>query len=143
MSFADLADDWPQTPLTDPTHVADLLDLLVTDASRALGAIYVVLCDSQDRMLQPCTVDSLPGSFDKDSREQMLRPFVQALATHEPNGAALVALARPDGMKVTDDDRAWWQAAMRVCTQAGIRLLGLHIVTRHGSREVPPGIRAA
>ncbi|MGH3716305.1 MAG: hypothetical protein ACRDT4_23020 [Micromonosporaceae bacterium] len=143
MSFEDLADDWPQTPLTEPTHVADVLDLLVTDASRALGAIYVVLCDSQDRMLQPCAVDGPPAACDNDTREQMFRPFVEALATHEPNGAVLVALARPDGLEVTAEDRAWQQAAMRVCARAGIRLLGLHVVTRHGSREVPPGNRAA
>jgi hypothetical protein len=56
MTFDDLPRNGPHRPLTEPQFVADVLDLVVTGRSRALGEIYILLCRRDDRLAQPCAV---------------------------------------------------------------------------------------
>ena len=60
MTFEDLPSDWPQRPVTDATITADLLDLIVTERDRAAGALGVLLCGRDERLLQPLVVE-MPG----------------------------------------------------------------------------------
>ena len=59
MSFDDLPDNWPELPLTDQRLLADVLDLVVSEQSRRDGALYVLLCDENARLLQPIAIDLL------------------------------------------------------------------------------------
>ena len=47
MTFNDLPDDWPTRSITEPGLVADVLDLLVSEADRQRGALVLALCDSE------------------------------------------------------------------------------------------------
>ncbi|MDP9397407.1 MAG: hypothetical protein M3P96_06090 [Actinomycetota bacterium] len=67
-----------------------------------------------------------------------MRAFAEAAG---PGSSLLVALARSDGLSLTEDDRAWLAVARLGCG-ADVRLLGVHVVTLGGSREVLPA-RAA
>lgn len=58
-------------------------------------------------------------------------------------GSVLVAVARPAGLTVRPSDLAWRSAVEQVCRDEGVRLLGVHLVTIHGSREVVPDAAAA
>lgn len=141
MAFTDLPEDWSSHPITDPALIADVLDLFVTTDSRYDGAVYLFLCDAQDRLMAPVSIDGshVPTGADRVST---LSGLLQALAEHEPDAGVLVAIARPGGLSATDDDRDWAEAANRAAT-GRVRLLGVHVVTPDGSRPVPADRRAA
>ena len=66
----------------------------------------------------------------------MLAPLFSGLADDGLSSSLLLALGRPDGLSITPGDQAWRDAAERACAGA-FRLIGVHVVTPHGSREVP------
>jgi len=133
MAFTDLPDDWPDRPLTEPRLVADVLDLVVSDRDRREGALAVLLCDDEGRLVQPVVMNDLQPIVTEDDRCEALTVFTGALSSCR---SFLVAVARRDGLSITDDDHVWARAARRV--GAGeVRLLGVHLVTATGSREVP------
>lgn len=133
MTYEDLPADWPDRPLDDPRLVTDVLDLCVSMADRDAGAIVFLLCDPEGRLVQPVAIGELPPRFTAASCEQAIEVMVHAMGDH---GSLHVAIARRDGLTITEDDRVWAAAARRV-TRDRVRLLGVHVVTRGGSRSVP------
>jgi len=138
VSYKDLPQDWESEPVRDAGRAADVLDLFVPDQMREQGAIYLLLCDQDDRLLQPCAVETVPEEGADVSRESFFAPFIEVLTRLTPAGAVLVALARPEGLSLTSSDREWQAAAYAVCSAASVRLLGVHLLTLHGSRVLPP-----
>lgn len=136
MTCEELPANWPQLPLSDPDLASGVLDLIVPESARMAGALCLALCDDEDRMLHPITVDLSGHPSPRSTAELcvLFAPFATALHEAQPEGSALVAIARADGLSVTAEDLLWQQAAM----QAFPRLLGVHLVTGHGSRELPP-----
>ena len=76
MSFDDLPDNWPELPLTDQRLLADVLDLVVSEQSRRDGALYVLLCDEQARLVQPIAIDLLEAPTDLAGREELMASVV-------------------------------------------------------------------
>jgi hypothetical protein len=136
MTFQDLPADWPSMPLTDPRITDDVLDLMVSGRDRDQGAIILLLCDPADRLIQPCAVGELDDSQEAWTHREIIEPFAQALENLEPEGSILVAIARSHGLAISDDDRAWHQAAIDGCRASGVRLLGVHVVTHSGSTRL-------
>jgi hypothetical protein len=143
MSFEDLPDDWSDRPVTDPALLDDVLDLFVSAASREAGALYLLLCDGEDRVAQPIVVDDLPVQCRADEAERLLHAFVSAAATLRADLGLLLAVARPGTPRATAADRLWLTVADGVCDRLGVRLLGVHAVTPAGSQQVRPGRKAA
>ncbi len=133
MSFRDLAPDWPDIPLIDPTHVADILDLFVNMQARMDGALLIMICDELRRPLQPIQIDE----FEQMPLPDAYRVFPQmdeSFARMAPGCSLLFALARRGGLTVTPADRRW-----RRCVEDTFQrmpLIGFHIVTPDGSRIV-------
>jgi hypothetical protein len=140
MTFEDLPDDWKQQPLTDPRLVADVLDLFVSDADRCAGALAVLMCDEQGRLLQPGIISDLDYESSEAERGRMLASFITHLT--EFFDSVLFAVARADGLSVTADDERWARAVRCAC-EGKVRLLGFHLITRDGSRLVPGTVSAA
>jgi hypothetical protein len=140
MSFDDLPDGWQELPLTDQRLVADVLDLLLSDADRCAGALVVLMCDEQARLLQPSIISDLDDAPSEAERCHLLGLFVEHLA--EFFDSFLFALARADGLSITADDESWARAAQFAC-RGEARLLGFHLVTRDGSRLLPGTVAAA
>jgi hypothetical protein len=138
MSFEDLPDDWLTRPVDDPEIVDDVLDLAVFIADRERGALAVLMCDDEHRLVQPVMVSDAPRDVPPDERARAVGVFVEALG----HGSLLLAIARREGLSITDDDRDWAVAALRACGDE-VRFLGLHVVTVGGSRLVPLGEAAA
>ncbi len=136
MTFDDLPDDWPTRSITEPGLVADVLDLLVSDADRQTGALVLALCDSVGRLVQPVSIGEMGDAIHTGEDSDALPTFLAAIGAIGPVASVLVAVARPGGLSITAGDRAWLAAAERAC-DGGIRLLGVHVVTPDGSREVP------
>jgi hypothetical protein len=140
MSFDDLPDGWTQQPLTDPRLVADVLDLCVSDADRCAGALAILMCDEEGRLLQPGIISDLDYDSSETERARMLGLFVTHLADFFDS--VLFAIARADGLSVTADDERWARAVQHACA-GRVRLLGFHLITRDGSRLVPGTVSAA
>lgn len=140
MGFQDLPEGWRERPLTDPLLVADVLDLMVSDADRCAGALAVLLCDEQARLMQPGIISDLDYDSSEAERCRMLAIFVANLAPYFDS--VLFALARADGLSITADDESWARSVQYACS-GEVRLLGFHLVTRDGSRLVPGTIAAA
>ncbi len=137
MTYQDLPTDWPSRPVTDPAITPDLLDLVVRDADRVDGALYLLLCGEQGQLIEPMV---FPEPLTRMSREQCGTVFaaLEHLALEEGlRGGILLAIAREKGPFITDTDRAWHEAAIRSCRRSGLSLLGVWVVTRHVIRPLP------
>jgi hypothetical protein len=140
MSFDDLPEGWKDLPLTDPRLVADVLDLVVSDADRCAGALAVLMCDEHGRLVRPGIVSDLDFDTTEAERSALLASFVSALADFFDS--VLFAIARADGLSITADDEVWARAVQYACS-GEVRLLGFHVITRDGSRLVPGTVAAA
>lgn len=136
MTFEDLPAGWQSRPLTDPRITEDVLDLVISGHDRDLGTIHILLCDPADRLMQPCAVGELDDPAAGCTKLEIIDPFARAWSRLEPEGGLLVAIARSRGLAITDDDRAWHQAAIDACRDSRVRLLGVHVVTHSGSTRL-------
>jgi hypothetical protein len=135
MTLDELPTDWHDLYLTESGRISDLLDLLVSD--QRSGAMYLFLCDREDRLRQPCLLGDLAAEPPGLDRVEVFAPFVVVLREFDPDGALLVAIVRPHGGAPSGSDRRWLDAASRACAAGGVRLLGLHVVTQDATFEVP------
>lgn len=134
MTFRDLPKDWPTRPVTDPAIFADVIDLIVTEADRTAGAIYVVICSPTRRIVQPCAVTDLVSAPMPD-RRTLFEPFVHAIAGSR--GGLVVAIARPGPSRTIDSDRLWHQAALDACAAGRVRLFAAAVATPKGVWRLP------
>ena len=123
MSFQDLPADWPQRPITDPAIFTDAVDLLASEADRRAGAMYVLLCEPDGRLAQPCVITDLDDTAYRN-KGAVFAPF-----THFPDLGLVVIIARPGRVQTVDADREWHEAAARVCRDAGMPLLAVAVAT--------------
>jgi len=143
MAFTDLPDGWTTVPITHPSLLDDALDLLVSEVSRRTGALYLLFCDEGERLVTPVEISPIADAPTRSAeRAALLRPLLAEMGVGGPPVTVLVALARPGGLSVTEDDVAWAQAASAAAAGA-VRLLGVHLVTPDGSRTIPWSARAA
>jgi hypothetical protein len=134
MTFENLPRDVAQRPLTDPRLAADVLELCVPFPDREAGALCVLLCDDEDRLAQPMVIGEIGHPSAEDRLQFMVGIFGMARQLI-PYGSLLIAIARADGLSLTPDDVLWARSALAAAD--GYRLLGIHVVTMHGSREIP------
>lgn len=95
------------------------------------GARFV-LCDDRNKVLVHCHLDSVPPDISPAECSRALCTFTCALA----GGAMLLALTRPGWPDLRASDRHWFRAAYQACGAHEVRLLGVHVVTPRGQREV-------
>lgn len=134
MTFHDVPRDLAHRPLRDARLVADVLDLCVPFRDREAGAICILLCDGEDRLAQPMVIGEI-GRPSADDRVHFMHNIFEMARQLLPDGSVLLAIARADGLSLTPDDELWARSA--VVAAEGYRLLGVHVVTMHGSREIP------
>jgi hypothetical protein len=130
MTFEDLPDDWPQRPMTDPALFDDVVDLVVAERDRARGALYVLLCDEEGRLLRPCAVTDLRPGREPDPR--VIEPFAKGLVGLCPEGGLVVVVARCGVPTPQDTDVRWMRAAEAVCNRWGARFLAAAVATASG-----------
>jgi hypothetical protein len=136
MTFLDLPDDWPDHPVTHPSRVGDVLDLVVPEAARPSGALAFLVLDEEDRLVMPVVIDET-GTAPEHERSDMLRPLLTTLGQCAGAGGSLLAgIARPGGLSVTHDD-ATWAEAIATAAKGVIRVAGIHVLAADGCRPVP------
>ncbi len=141
----ELPESWPDQSLSDPVIGRGALSRLVTPAQRLHGGLAVLWCDERGRMLQGAFVDQARPDAPGPLRRSVLS-WVTSVCRDRPEGqrplSLVLGMVRDRG-PLTDDDRAWHQAALATCRGQGVRLLGTHLVTGDGAQTLPVGDCAA
>jgi hypothetical protein len=96
------------------------------------NGIRFVFCDNRNRVLIHCHVGEVPADVGPTVCARTISTLVHNLS----GGAMLVALTRPGPPTLTAADGRWFRAAHEVCAEHEVRLLGVHVVTPRGQREV-------
>lgn len=135
MNFENLPKNWDEAPVDRPDRIADLLDLLVSEEARERGALLILICDGGGYLLAPCIVEDVPREPSVDECGETLAGFMLAIRENDDARSVLLAVGRPDGLSLTEADRRWRIAAEELCGD-DIRLLGVHLITHHGTRPI-------
>ncbi len=134
MSFEDLPDNIREIPLTDSTLIADVLDLFVSMQDRLDGALLLLLCDEERRILQPIMVHEIEVAPPPDTVE-MLTNLMNSVQHAFPGATALMAVARPGRLRVfPGDDR--WARSIEQAASGRVPLIGVHLITPTGSLPI-------
>lgn len=134
MIFQDLPADWPTIPLTDPDHIADVLDIVVPIRDRMVGSLVMLFCDERRRPVQPVIINDVGAATPGDEHlplQQIAAHFRGAL----PELTVLCAIARPGRCDVTGEDRRWARVLERAFA-GNLELLGIHVITPEGTGPI-------
>lgn len=140
MSFDDLPANANQLPLTGQLG-ADVIDLIILDEDRAAGCVGLMLCDSEDRAIQPVVLKDVPDDADPAEFATLLDLVLPLVAATD--GSVIIGRGRPRGTRPTDSDRTWHEQAIRSCREHGVRLLGFHLATGDGVFPLPEPLEHA
>ena len=115
MTFEDLPPRASEIPLTNRRVASDVIDLIVGDTDRAAGCVGVMICDSEDRGIQPIVLHDVPPEADAHGLAQLLDLLLPLVA--ENDGSVLIGRGRPHGTAPNDLDRAWHRSCQRTVGQ--------------------------
>jgi hypothetical protein len=121
--------------LSDHTHAADVIDLITLEADRDTGCFSAMLCDDQDRGVQPVCVKELSSDAPVEDLAVFLQMVLPLLA--KSGGSILMAIGRRGPTRANDEDRECHQRAIELCQSHGVRLLGFHVATSQGVCRLP------
>ncbi|KQU70448.1 hypothetical protein ASC58_01090 [Phycicoccus sp. Root101] len=141
MSYHDLPDDIRTRPLHEAGLQGDVIDLVLGIEERRSGAVALMVCDEDDRGLQPLVLSDLPEDASVADLVRLLDLLLPMVG--EAGGAILVGRGRRRGLLPSDLDRAWHQATIDACARYGVRLLGFHLASPYGVAALPPPLREA
>jgi hypothetical protein len=131
MNFENLPTHWPTIPLTDPDHIADVLDIFIGTRDRMLGSLLILICDEQRRPVQPLIINDIdegaPGGA-----HLPLGQIAQQVAELRPDATVMCAIARRGRTRATKTDLRWARALAEAFA-GHLELLGVHLVTLDGT----------
>lgn len=128
-----------ETPVLDtPEAIREHLEIAIDPPERGQRGVRLVLCDSDNRVMVHCPIDDIPEELSDEECAHFISVFASALAEGDEAGGILVALTRPGSAMVVDVDRKWFRATHQVCTEIGVRVLGVHLLTPEAHREIHP-----
>jgi hypothetical protein len=122
--------------LGTPSAIRDHLRHAIEPAGFAANGVRFVLCDGDNGVLAHCHVGQVPPDVDLADCVRTVSDVVRAVARGTPGGGVLVALTRPGRPIFVPTDRHWFRAARSTCAEHAVRLLGVHVVTPRGQREL-------
>lgn len=141
MDFQNLPADWPTIPLTDPDHIADVLDMFVARRDRMLGSLLILFCDEQRRPVQPIIINDIDAGPPSGEHLHLAR-FVEHLVGLKPDATVLCAVARPGRTQVTKTDQRWARS-LEQAFAGRLELIGVHLVTLDGTVPIPRSVQDA
>ena len=97
--------------------------------------VRFVLCDDRNEVRAHVHIADTPPEPDVDEYELVVSTMAESL-TGADDPAMLLALMRPGAPTLAPSDAVWFRVARAVCTARDVRLLGVHVLTPHGQREV-------
>jgi hypothetical protein len=121
--------------LHSPEAIQRHLRMNIEPSGFDTNGVRFVLCDDRNQVLVHCHVGEIPADITSDECSRTLSIFAHSMS-HGGDGAILVALTRPGPPTLMPSDLRWFRAAYRACAAHDVRLLGVHVVTPRGQREV-------
>lgn len=137
MDFEDLPGGWAQRPITDPDLFEGVVDLIVTEASRAAGALHLLLCHADGRLLQPITVEDFPGGSPIRSIRTAYAGLFRELAGRGVPAVAL-AVARWGEASLDERDHEIRTALLAAADEGGLPVLGYAVAAPGAILAFPP-----
>ena len=134
MNFENLPAGWPTIPLTDPDHIADVLDIFVSPSDRRAGSLLILICDEQRRPVQPVVINDIDAGHHWDDHVPLER-IARQVAELKPDATVLCAVARTGHTRVTTTDRRWAHTLERAFA-GHLELLGIHLITLDGTQPI-------
>jgi hypothetical protein len=134
MNFENLPADWPTIPLTDPDHIADVLDIFVGRRDRVIGSLLILICDEQRRPVQPIVINDVTSGGPRGNGIP-LALVADQVAELRPDATVLCAVARSGHTRVTKADRRWARSLERAFA-GRLELLGVHLITLGGTLPI-------
>jgi hypothetical protein len=131
MNFENLPADWPTIPLTDPDHIADVLDIFIGKRDRMLGSLLILICDAQRRPDQPLIINDIDAGIPRGGHLP-LGGIAQQVAELRPDATIMCAIARRGRTQATRTDLRWVRA-LEEAFAGHLELLGVHLVTLDGT----------
>ncbi|GAA2742389.1 hypothetical protein GCM10009868_12180 [Terrabacter aerolatus] len=141
MTFEDLPARASEIPLTDRRVAADVIDLILSDSDRAAGCVGVMICDAEDRGVQPIVLHDVPPDAAAGDFVRLLDLLLPLVA--DDDGSLLIGRGRAHGTAPTDVDRAWHELAIARCAAHDVGLLGFYLATGDGVFRLPDALSAA
>ena len=141
MTFEDLPPRASEIPLTNRRVAADVIDLIISDADRVTGCVALVICDAEDRGIQPVLLHDVPPDADSSGFAQLLNMLLPLVADND--GRSSSAAADRMAPLPNDVDRAWHQLAIDRCADHMVDLLGFYLATADGVFRLPEPLSAA
>jgi hypothetical protein len=102
----------------------------------AVPGVRFVVCDDRNEVRAHFHVSETPPAASFDDCTCVVGVFAGAVADFGGDNAMLVALTRRGEPTLTPPDRRWFHAVRQVCAERQVRMLGVHVVTPKGQREV-------
>lgn len=134
MNFENLPADWPTIPLTDPDHIADVLDIFVSRSDRMVGSLLILICDDQHRPVQPMVINDIDAGR-PGADHVPLGQIAQHITDLKPDATVLCAIARTGHARATKTDRRWARALERAFA-GHLELIGVHVITLDGTSPI-------
>lgn len=99
MTFEDLPPRASEIPLTNRRVAADVIDLIIGDTDRASGCVALMICDAEDRGIQPILLHDVPPDATAGGLAQLLGMLLPLVADN--GGSVLIGRGRPRGRRPT------------------------------------------
>ena len=112
------------------------LDLAIAPYERRRRSVWYVLYDDDGRPVMHCPVDEVPSKPTFDECVEISDAIARAVQHLDDGVSLLVAITRPGSPSVMASDRLWYRAVQQVCAARQVPLLGVHVLTAEGHREM-------
>lgn len=141
MNFQNLPDNWPTIPLTNPDHIADVLDMFVGRRDRMVGSLLILICDEERRPMQPVMINDIDAGWPDDDHVPLSR-IAQQVADLRPEATVLCAIARQGRTRASRTDQRWAQSLEKAFS-GRVELIGVHLVTPDGTVPIRADVEDA
>jgi len=117
--------------------IAEHVERVVTREQRSRHSVWFVVCDrSPTDYVVHLPVDEIPPNATEEECRFIAGFFADTVAQLDVETGMAVVLTRPGAPVVAEPDRRWYRAIRDSCVKHDVRLLGVHLLTPGGSREL-------
>ena len=117
--------------------IAEHIEEVVTRDQRFQRSVWFIACDrSPTDYLVHLPVDEIPPNATDEECRFIAGFFADTVSQLNVQTGMAVVLTRPGAPVVAEADRRWYRAVRDSCADHDLRLLGVHLLTPGGSREL-------
>ncbi len=116
--------------------VVDHLKFVIGPPERRRRSVWYIVYEDDGQAHLHFPVDEVSPEPTLDDCVKVSDVFAEAIQTAGAEASLVVAITRPGPASVTASDRLWYRAAQQVCAERQVPLLGVHVMTAAGHRQI-------